>query len=93
MSSTAVERTFSLTCPHCNLAGIPVRVESQTLATLAMAVRCALCNQEWIAQGAPPAFMLRVKPDRRRPTVGLAPDDSCPSGKRQQIVNASAYRR
>jgi len=47
-----------------------LRESPQTLATLALSMRCAICHKEWIADGAPPAFVLRVKRDRRRTAVG-----------------------
>lgn len=70
MSSIAIQRKFSLTCPQCSLTGVPIRVESQTLTTLTMSVRCASCNKEWIADGDLPVFLTWVKRDRRRPAEG-----------------------
>jgi hypothetical protein len=66
MSVSINEPRFSLRCRHCNATGVPVRVESQTMTTLVLAVRCSACESEWTTQGDLPVFLAWVKPDRRR---------------------------
>jgi hypothetical protein len=66
MSVSTVEPRFSLKCRHCSANGVPVRVESQTMTTIVLALRCSACAMEWTTQGDLPVFLAWVKPDRRR---------------------------
>jgi hypothetical protein len=67
-----LERKFSLRCEQCDAIGVPLRVESQTESTLALALRCSACSREWTTQGDLPVFLAWVKPDRRRRDASTA---------------------
>ena len=43
-----------------------MRVEAQSDTDLVLAIRCGGCAHQWTAVGSLPAFMLWLKPDRRR---------------------------
>lgn len=66
MDTIATERKFSLKCRHCGATGAPVRVEAQSETDLVLSIRCGACAHQWTAVGSLPAFMLWLKPDRRR---------------------------
>ena len=73
MLTNAPTRKFSLTCQQCGVTGVPVRVESQTPSTIALAIRCDACGHDWRAEGDLPAFLAWVKPDRRRAVRDAGP--------------------
>jgi len=66
MRVAAIQRKFSLRCEQCEAIGVPLRVESQTESTIALALRCSACAREWTTRGDLPVFLAWVKPDRRR---------------------------
>jgi hypothetical protein len=68
MAVAVLEPTFSLKCRQCGDIGVPLRVESQTATTIALALRCETCAVDWTTQGDLPVFLAWVKRDRRRAT-------------------------
>lgn len=68
MAVTVLEPRLSLKCRQCGGVGVPLRVESQTATTIALALRCETCALEWTTRGDLPVFLAWVKRDRRRPS-------------------------
>ena len=66
MGTSTLNRTFSLKCQHCGTTGSPIRVESQTETTILLSIECPSCAHLWTVEGDLPAFLMWLKPDRRR---------------------------
>jgi hypothetical protein len=63
---------FPMACPSCDaMAGTPhcARADHETLS---LGLRCTTCRNEWEISAPCPALILKIKPDRRKPTKSRA---------------------